>query len=142
MIVIDASVAVKWLVPEPGDAQARTYLHGNERMVAPSIVRVEVANAVIRLFREKRLPENVARTACGLWDTLLADHVLHLIPNEELYPAALALAFQVGHSLPDCLYLAAGKSSGFKIVTADEPMYKRGLKIYSRLEFLDGSVSH
>lgn len=140
MIVIDASVAVKWLVPEAGEAEAKRWLNGNERLVAPSIVRIEVANAVVRKYRNDGLPEAAAKTACELWDALLENHVLQLVPIEELYQSALALAFEARHTVPDCLYLALAKRDGFTLVTADRPMYDRGLAVHDQLQWLFASA--
>ena len=43
MIVVDASVAVKWFYPEEREASAQRLIEGGERLLAPALIRVEVA---------------------------------------------------------------------------------------------------
>ena len=43
--VVDASVAVKWLVEEPGSAEARELLAGEDSLLAPDLLVPEVCNA-------------------------------------------------------------------------------------------------
>jgi predicted nucleic acid-binding protein len=61
MRVVDASVAAKWFVAEPDSEKALALLDQGERFLAPSIIRVEVAGAISRRFREGRLVEAHAR---------------------------------------------------------------------------------
>jgi predicted nucleic acid-binding protein len=42
--VVDASVAVKWFVPEIYDAQALRLLSGSHQLVAPDLLYVEAGN--------------------------------------------------------------------------------------------------
>ena len=53
-LVIDASVAVKWLVEEDGSDAANRLLNGNKDLYAPRPMASEVANA---LWRKARLSE-------------------------------------------------------------------------------------
>jgi len=48
MIVVDASVAVKWFFPEAGTAEAQQVLASGDRLAAPALIRVEVAAAIAR----------------------------------------------------------------------------------------------
>jgi predicted nucleic acid-binding protein len=48
MTVVDASVAVKWYFPEPGAEAAESVGLGSEELVAPALIRVEVAAAITR----------------------------------------------------------------------------------------------
>ena len=48
MIVVDASVIVKWFVPEVGAAAARALLSLADELISPELARVEVASAPIR----------------------------------------------------------------------------------------------
>jgi predicted nucleic acid-binding protein len=48
MIVIDASVAVKPYLEEPGADAATELLVGTERLLAPELIQTEVAGALCR----------------------------------------------------------------------------------------------
>jgi len=47
-ITIDASVAVKWFVDEPGTDKAIQLLESDDQLIAPELIISEVANAVWR----------------------------------------------------------------------------------------------
>ena len=127
MIVIDASVAVKWFVPEAGDAAAQKILADGHQLIAPCLIRLEVAGGILRHYRSKKITESEALAACDQWSAMLADGVIHLVASAELYDAALPLAFKCGLKIPDCLYLATGKAMKAPLITADKPMHERGL---------------
>jgi hypothetical protein len=72
MIVVDASIATKWYLNEPGSAEAASILTSAAVLMAPALIRVEVTGAIIRRWRENKLSLKRAREACALWDADLA----------------------------------------------------------------------
>ena len=120
MIVVDASVAVKWLLPEPGDAAAQELLASEERLVAPSLIRTEVAAALARRARFGEIEPRDAETAMGLWLQTLRDGVIGLVADEADLVTALRLAIELSHPFEDCLYLALAERLGAPLVTADK----------------------
>ena len=48
MIVVDASVIVKWFIPEVGDVPAKALLATADELIAPELARIEVASALVR----------------------------------------------------------------------------------------------
>ncbi|MDX2199503.1 MAG: type II toxin-antitoxin system VapC family toxin [Phycisphaerae bacterium] len=136
MIVVDASVAAKWVLAEPDRDAAKALLGNDRKLIAPSVIRFEVTGAILRRFRKNELDEKTARFACQEWDELLHDLVIELVPSEELFVLARDLAFKARHSLSDCLYLAAAKSHSAEVVTADVTLRDRGKKLYPRITLL------
>ena len=55
-VVVDASVAIKWFVPEVHAEAARRLLREGMTLLAPDLIWAEVANALWRKWREKELP--------------------------------------------------------------------------------------
>lgn len=141
MMVVDASVAAKWLLPEAGEQEAQAILDSEQRLAAPATIRVEVAGAVLRRYRTGVIDESHARSRCELWQSLI-DGRLHLIPVESLFDRALALAFELKHALPDCLYLASGAVLGAGLVTADRTLFERGKTVNERMTLLGGVGPH
>lgn len=141
LTVIDASVAVKWVVPEAGTDAAVALLDGQGQFLAPAIIRIEVAAAVLRLLREAVLSDPEARRSLDLWDSLLAQRAVRLVPNDELFKSAVELSFRARHALPDCLYFAAADMHSASIITADRAMAERGRKINLTISLLTGSKS-
>ena len=79
MIVVDASVAVKWLLPEAGAEAARRMLDSGAELVAPALIRVEVAAAIAHKSRFGELDPPDAASAAELWFRSIDDGVIDLI---------------------------------------------------------------
>lgn len=133
MIVVDASIAIKWLVFEERSAEARALITQDERLIAPDLVSLEVHGAVLRLYRANTLTEKQARELLDAWRGLLADGVLILQPHEDIFDRAVEIALRIRHTLTDCLYLALAEQSGARLVTADRKLYERGKTVCKRI---------
>jgi predicted nucleic acid-binding protein len=138
MIVVDASVAVKWFVPETGEAAAAKLLGGKQHLVAPALIRIEVTGAIIRRYREGHLSEKKAREGTQAWEVMLERRAVHLVNDAELYDDAVQMAFLARHTLADCLYLVAAKRLDAAVITADKPMRDRGTRVYKNISMLEG----
>jgi predicted nucleic acid-binding protein len=112
-MVVDASVAVKWVVPEIG-SEAASELLGRE-LSAPSLWLAEAANALRRKARRGELTEDEAR----LRAQDLADAPIEPVELPLLLPSAMRLAGELGHSIYDCFYLAAALWRDTLLITAD-----------------------
>jgi len=112
-LVVDASVAVKWVLTESG-SDAAVALHAEE-MIAPSFWLVEAANA---LWRSARVGEIAVDEAGAFLQGLLNAPVASL-PIEPHITAALRLATELNHPIYDCLYLAVALHFDTHVVTAD-----------------------
>ncbi|MGA3098822.1 MAG: type II toxin-antitoxin system VapC family toxin [Bryobacteraceae bacterium] len=116
--VVAASVAVKWVVEEPGSGQAR--MLARARLEAPDLLAVECANI---LWKKARIGDIDARQARERLDALLEAPVA-LTPSRDLLGGALGLALDLEHPVYDCLYLALALARGVPLVTADERLAK------------------
>ena len=121
--VVDASVAVKWLVPEPLTAEARRVLRAAEagriRIHVPEIWLSEVANSLLKKTRRPG-PDRIdapmaARMLASARSLGVAVH-----SHGPLVAAAFALACGSGLSLYDALYAALALSRDSFLVTADD----------------------
>ncbi len=117
--VIDASVAIKWVIAEPG-TEAALRLLGHE-LCAPDLLAAECANI---LWRKARLGELTAREA-ALAARLLERAEIDLIPMRRLLDRALALAVALDHPAYDAMYLALAESTGRCLVTADARLLRK-----------------
>jgi predicted nucleic acid-binding protein len=125
LIVVDASVVVKWFVPEPGEAAAGAMLKESRELLAPALARIEVAAALIKKAQRNELPREACTTALQLWRRMLGADRLILVPDELDLPTACTLALDLGHPLPDCLYLAVALRLDAPLVTADQRFVRR-----------------
>ncbi|MBC6429959.1 type II toxin-antitoxin system VapC family toxin [Nostoc sp. HG1] len=117
--VLDASVAIKWFVPEVHSDKARRLLTSNYTFLVPDFFFAEVANV---LWKRVRRGEDTADNA----KQTLAD--LNTIPLEvylsrPLMPLALDIAIQNDRAVYDSLYLALAITQKCQMVTADEKFY-------------------
>lgn len=124
-VVVDASVAVKWLPPhdqEPLAAEARVLLaqwaNGQIHFLAPDLLWAEVANVLWKSVRQKRSTASDARAAL----LLLCQQDLLTVSSEPYIDLALGIALQHGRTVYDGLYIALAVSSHSQLVTADEKL--------------------
>jgi predicted nucleic acid-binding protein len=125
MIVVDASVIVKWLVPEVGTVPAKALLAAGDELIAPELARIEVASALIRRGIRRELAGADVESTLGAWFRALADGQVFLLPSADDLEAAAKLALELQHPLPDCLYLAAAERLGVVLITADRAFVRR-----------------
>ena len=138
MTVVDASVAVKWYLPEAGSVEASSLLRSSEPLFAPLLIRIEVTAAILRKFRKAEITENRAAAACDEWLAALADDTIMLIPDEELFTEARHLAVQLRHAFQDCLYLACANRMKRPLLTADPTFQKRAGPKFPAVQLLPG----
>lgn len=118
-VVIDASVAIKWCVPEPHAAAARRVLRTRRGLLAPDLLWAEVGNALWKKVRQAELTRDLARD-------LLQDFrrfPLQTYPAKTLLGPAWDLAERLNLTVYDGLYLALAVSRACKLVTADRQFY-------------------
>lgn len=122
IVVLDASVAVKWYVREQGSDQAVQLLDREDlHFVAPDLFRAEIANALLRQNRSGQLSE-------AALDSALADLTFtmpELVPSAEIIDRAVVLARILAHPVYDCLYLSLAERRDTVLVTADEEFVSR-----------------
>jgi len=113
-LVVDASVALKWVIEENDSTEATALLLG-ESLAAPDFLAIECANVLWAKARRGILTGENARAGLGV---ILAAPVL-LLPSSQYVVAAQAIAFDLGQTVYDSLYLAAALAERTTLVTAD-----------------------
>ena len=136
MIVVDASVAVKWLLPETNSDAAQKLLATGQELTAPSLIRLEVAAAITRKVRMGELSPDAARLGVELWLQSLTDGVLVLMESQADLENAVDLAFSLRHPLQGCLYLALARRLDVALITADPKFVHRAAAEYPNVRLL------
>ena len=124
-VVVDASVAFKWLVEEENSdkatALARLWDDEGTQLVAPPLMPFEVANALHRRVVRGDLAVEIA--ADLMQDLMYLGVALHGTPN--LHRRALELASQLKQgAVYDAHYLALAETLGCELWTADQRLYR------------------
>jgi predicted nucleic acid-binding protein len=121
MLVLDASVVIKWFVEEPGTAAAMELLAQDDSLIAPDLVIAEVTNVAWKHLMRGDLqhpqlahvPEAVPRMFAELW------------PTVWLASRAFEIAADLRHPVYDCFYLALAEREDATLVTADRRLIGR-----------------
>jgi predicted nucleic acid-binding protein len=113
-LIVDASVAIKWVIDEPGTESARQLISA-EVLAAPEFLFVECANVLRTLIRQGRLEVAPARELLAAIDAV----PIRAVPIRPHAAAAHAIAVELNQSAYDSLYLATAVAERSKLVTAD-----------------------
>ena len=114
-LVVDASVAVKWIVREEGSDAAIFLRNGGHEIFAPRLMATEVGNALRRKAILGDLERSKAEQLAGVIPLMLVSWIM----DEVLSAEAVKLALALNATVPDCLYLALAEFIGATLVTAD-----------------------
>lgn len=129
-VVVDASVVLKWVLPEPGRAEALALLDGFETggldLFAPRSLLEEVASALAKRCRRRELTPAAAEQA---WGWVEARCPL-LVDGPSQVAAALKLALRLQLSLWDSLYLSLAIARRCDLVTADDRLHRAVARNY------------
>jgi predicted nucleic acid-binding protein len=113
--IVDASVAVRWLVDLPFAKEARVLLTHRNRLLAPELLQAEVGSALLKLVRGKVLSRTDGE---GAFEDFFRAPV-RMVPALPVAHHAMKVALQSGQSFYDCLYLALAESEQGLFATAD-----------------------
>ena len=136
MIVIDASIAAKWYLPEAGNDQANALLEADEALCAPAIIRIEVLSAISRRYRTGGISAATAQGLMAEWLEDLDSESVTLWPDDLDLDAAMRFSIRIHHALVDCLYLACAVRVGAELVTTDENLLNRARALHPQIRML------
>jgi predicted nucleic acid-binding protein len=119
---LDASVALKWELPEPDSDKAnrlrddfRNQVHD---LIAPDSFVLEVAHGLAKAERQGRIPD-----AEILWlDAMTTCPDLHSFQPLMLRAVQIARQHRIG--VYDCLYIAVAEQENCQLVTADDRLVR------------------
>jgi len=126
-LVIDASIAVKWVIEEVGTSEALV-LRRRVKLIAPDLLVAECANIFWKKVRRKELLREEALLAARL----LQGADIELLPMRSLFERATRLSIAY-----DCLYLALAAATDWQFVTADEHFLR---KAHEKQRMLRGRI--
>lgn len=113
-LVVDCSVALKWVLDEPDSPRARD-LVDQERLIAPDFILVECANALSMTAVKGAISPSDATARLRT----VQKARLGLTSTRPLTAPAQGLSLMLRHPVYDCLYLALALEQGVRVVTAD-----------------------
>ena len=119
-LVIDASIAVKWVVEEDGTREALA-LRQQAKLIAPELLVAECANILWKKVQRVELSRDEALLAARL----LQGAEIELLSTWSLLEAATRMSIEIDHPAYDCLYLALAAENKCQFVTADNRFLRK-----------------
>ena len=113
-MIVDASVAFKWLADED-DSDLALALLARSELLAPNFLLVEIANALWKKVMKQEIDAAVSFTP----EIERIGELVTLVDATMLVGRALEIARALSHPISDCLYLALAESREMAVVTAD-----------------------
>ena len=118
VFVVDASVVLKWFVPEIHSEAARRLLAAPHQFLSPDLLFPEVGNAIWKKVRRgeltadegQRLAADISRIA------------VETVSTRRLMIDAHALAITTGLTVYDAMYLALAVRLETELITADDKL--------------------
>ena len=126
LVVLDCSVAAKWVLPEPDRGPAlellKQYESGQADLIAPDLLLAEFASLLAKRNRRKEITRDQVHRAFQLMEKCAP----RLLDMRLLLPQALDLSLRYQLSLWDCIYLALAVEYDCPLVTADRRLFRSG----------------
>ena len=119
-VVIDASIAIKWVIEEDGTPEALA-LRRKARLIAPDLLVAECANILLK----KAVRNELSKEEADLAARLLQGAEIELLPMHPLWSKATNLAIELDHPAYDCIYLALAIQNDCQFVTADNQLLRK-----------------
>jgi predicted nucleic acid-binding protein len=123
-LVLDSSVCFKWVVPELYTDKALILRNDSNKsiveLIAPDIFPIEIAHAITRAERVKRITP--AQGALALADVMST--LPQLFPYIPLLARSYEISSQMRIGVYDCLYVALAERETCDLVTADHRLIK------------------
>jgi predicted nucleic acid-binding protein len=120
VIVVDASLAVKWFLPEPGAEAAAALLLDQDGIVGPDMLAVEVHATLVRGANMVKSNRRDAEISIQRFQTMIdvgAVTLMRSMPKQIERASTIAIA--LGHPLKDCIYLTLAMELECDLVTCD-----------------------
>jgi predicted nucleic acid-binding protein len=136
ILVLDCSIAAKWLLPEPGRGPALKLLDryeaGEIGLIAPDLLLAEFASLLGKRHRRKQISAEQAYQAYNL----MTKSAPRLYETRPLLLHALDLSLRHRMSLWDCVYLALAREHNCDFLTADQRLFRSGAARHPSLRLL------
>jgi predicted nucleic acid-binding protein len=135
MIIVDASLAAKWIFWEADSEQALDFWSVNAGdLGAPDLIAVEVAAAVVRRANMEKMLADDMKEALAVWGRMLAGSSLQQFRmSTSRVLSSSRLAIDIGHPFKDCIYLILAMELDCELVTCDARFAKKAKDVWDRV---------
>lgn len=117
--VVDANVAIKWVLLEIHTDSALRLLNNDYTLLVPDFFFPEIGNILWKRIRRREITLEEAQENLSE----LSQVNFQICPSLSVMPLALDIAVRVEQAVYDCVYLALAVTNQCQMVTADERFY-------------------
>ena len=125
-LVVDASIAIKWVISEAGSDQAIILL--DHALVAPDLLFAECANILWRKWRHGLITDQEA----GIAARTLEQADIAVVSTRGYLARAVEIAIELDHPAYDAIYLAVAEAFDLRLATADHRLIRKAEESNSR----------
>lgn len=118
-VVADASVAVKWYLPEAHSREAVRLLNPAFDLYAPDLLFSEIGNILWKRRTKGELSHEKAITIIAAINAVS----FTIVSSQSLMPSALNIACKYQRTFYDSVYIAIAQTQNCPMVTADLKLY-------------------
>ena len=137
VIVVDASLAVKWFLPEPGAEAAAALLLEQDEIAGPDMLAVEVHATLVRGANMVKSNRVEAETAIRRFQAMIESGDVTLIRSlPKQIERSANIAVNLGHPLKDCIYLVLAMEMDCELVTCDARFAEKAKGVWARVRVL------
>lgn len=138
VVIVDASLAVKWFLDEPlSDAAGEILARHTGHIVCPDIMPVEVSGALVRNANAVKSSRANIVVALDRFAALFADGDISARRTSSVEMRECAdLAIKLGHPLKDCIYLALAMEMECDLITCDAKFAAKTKEVWDRVRVL------
>jgi len=133
-LVVDASVVIKWFIPEEDSTAAARLLSGRYRLIAPDLIWAEFANVIWKYERKRLLKKDEATE-------ILRQFIrspIEIYRSDAILEHAMEIALNTQRTVYDCLYIALASREGCDMVAADQRLVNalHGSRLKSKIRLI------
>lgn len=122
-LTVDASVAVKWLIPDRDTEVALRWYRSGAVLCAPDLIYAEVGNALWKLAKLKP-GQGIGMEAARRAMKAFSEVPLRASPARDLVRQAIDVAALAGVTVYDALYIVTAILRDCRLVTADRRLFE------------------
>ncbi len=136
-VVVDASIAIKWLVEEDHSGEADQLLiawdRDNTRVTAPHLLPTEVANGLYQRVRRG----HISLASAVQLEAAFLEKDIALVQSAHIHLRAMRIASALAqNAVYDAHYLALAEALDCELWTADQRFYQAAADGFSRVHFV------
>jgi predicted nucleic acid-binding protein len=125
-LVVDASVAIKWVIAEADNERAMPLRRHS--LIAPDLLFAECANVLWHKLRRREISGDEAEIAAQT----LQQADLVVVSTRGYAARAVAIAVALDHPAYDAMYLSVAEAFGLRLVTADDRLIRKTEQVSAR----------